>query len=115
MWSRIMLKSLAALVATTGGVVLECRDPNNCTSTVQAALDDASIASIVIPDANGSAWQVEPLFLTRDDVALTLAPGAALEAAAGSYKGTNDCLLTVSTCRNVTIVARGATLRMRRP
>jgi hypothetical protein len=83
---------------------------------IQAAIDNTSIDDITIPSAAAAPWQVTPLFIrTRSNIVITLEPGAVLEAKQGSFIGTNDCLLDIVNSTNITIRARDATLRMRRP
>ena len=99
---------------------MRCPDPEtDCTAALQAALTDTSLDHVVVP-ATGYPWSVRPLFIYRSDLRLTLRPGAELLARAGEFKGTGDSLLTIESDRgghghvsNVTVVATGATLRMR--
>ena len=57
----------------------------------------------------------QPLFIRRSNLTLVLQPGATLQAKAGGFVGTNDCLLTIDPSENVLIRAHGATLKMQRP
>ena len=103
-----LLLLLASPCAAT--LTVTCTDPTDCTTDVQKAFDDATVDSVVIP-ASGTPWPVTPLFIRRSNLLVTLEKGATLEAKAGSFVGTNDCLLTVRDGSNVTIRATGATLR----
>lgn len=105
---------LCACTRHASATTVVCSDPTDCTADVQKALDDDATAAVTIP-ATGEPWQVTPLYIRRSNLLVTLEKGAVLEAKAGSFVGTNDCLLTVVGGTNVTIRAAGAALRMRRP
>jgi hypothetical protein len=94
--------------------VVVCHDPTDCTVDIQRAFDDATLTRVTLP-STGAPWPVAPLFIRRSHVVVHIEKGATLEAKAGSFVGTNDCLLTVRGASNVSILAAGATLRMRRP
>ena len=69
----------------------------------------------MIPATDESApWQVEPVFIRRSNLTLSLAPGAVLQAKKCSFRGTSDSLLTLEFASNVTILGTGATLKMRK-
>lgn len=103
-----------------------CADRSDCTAALQAALSDVSLDDIVVPAAAAQArgsdepWAVGPLFIHRSDVRLTLEPGVQLVAKQGEFKKTDECLLQIKSdmghghVQNVTIVATGATFRMRK-
>ena len=117
-----MLRTLAlmlvlAVAAGASGVRVVCTDPGDCTSDVQQAFDDVSADAVTLPapKSSGAPWQVRPLFIRRSNVVVTLEPGAVLEAKAGSFIGTNDCLLTIRNASNVTLTGSGWLLKMRRP
>ena len=60
------------------------------------------------------------MYIHRSNLRLTLQPGAELYAKKGEFKRTGDCLLQIKSdmghghVQNVTIVATGATVRMRK-
>ena len=82
------------------------------TFALQAALD--SNASHLTIDYTGKPWVVTPLFIRRDNLAITLEPGVELLAKKDEYHGVLDMLLTARSVRNITISGSGARLRMRR-
>ena len=100
--------------------VVSCPDKSDCTAAIQSALSNGALDDIVIPSSTGSPWAVGPLFIHRSHLRLTLEPGAVLFAKQGDFKKTGDCLLQIKSdmghghVSNVTIVATGATLRMRK-
>ena len=100
--------------SAVGGGRISCADPTDCTAVLQAALDDTTISSITIP-STGAPWQVQPLFIRRSNLLVRFETGAVLEAKAGSFEGTNDCLIEIVSAENVTLLLQGAALRMRRP
>ena len=100
--------------------VVSCPDKSDCTAAIQSALSNEALDDIVIPSSDGSPWAVGPLFIHRSHLRLTLEPGAVLFAKQGDFKKTGDCLLQIKSdmghghVSNITIVATGATLRMRK-
>eukprot|EP01052_Picozoa_sp_SAG31_P032079 SAG31_NODE_3477_length_4226_cov_2.472256_2_plen_307_part_00 len=95
--------------------VVQCADTSDCTKSVQSALNRGPAAGhVFIPDTGTTPWQVEPLFIHKGGFTLTLASGAVLQAKKNSFRGTGDSLLTIEFSRNVTILASGATLKMRK-
>ena len=82
------------------------------TFALQAALD--SNASHLTIDYTGKPWVVTPLFIRRDNLAITLEPGVELLAKKDEFHGVLDMLLTARSVRNITISGPGARLRMRR-
>lgn len=101
--------------------VVSCPDKRDCTKALQTALSDPSLDEVIVPPAeNGEPWAVGPLFIHRSNLKFTLQPGAQLYAKAGDFKRTGDCLLQIKSdmghghVQNVSIVATGATLRMRK-
>jgi poly(3-hydroxybutyrate) depolymerase len=105
-------------VGIAGGgtpLLVQCPDTADCTEAVQRALDHPVAAHVMIPATDESTpWQVEPLFIRRSNLTLSLAPGAVLQAKKGSFRGTSDSLLTIEFASNVTILGTGATLKMRK-
>eukprot|EP01043_Picozoa_sp_COSAG02_P069038 COSAG02_NODE_11677_length_1675_cov_18.994289_2_plen_276_part_00 len=102
-------------------VVVSCPDKSDCTNVLQAALSDVSVDEVIVPPAeNGEPWAVAPLYIYRSNLKFMLQPGAQLYAKAGEFKRTGDCLLRIKSdmghghVENITIVATGATLRMRK-
>ena len=96
---------------------VKCRHDqlSNCTAAIQAALDAPTAHSITIEAAADlSEINVEPLFVRRSDRTIILMPGVKLIALKGSFKGLHDSLLSVVGVRNVTIIATGAVLQMRK-
>lgn len=83
-------------------------------------LSDEALDDIIVPKDNGGPWAVGPLYIYRSNIKLTLQPGVVLYAKAGEFNMTGDCLLRIKSdmghghVQNVTIVATGATLRMRK-
>jgi hypothetical protein len=96
-------------------VTVHCADRFNCTEPIQTALDFGA-SSITISNGHGSSlpMSVEPLFVRRSDCTITLSPGVELLAMAGQFHGLYDSLVTVINASNVTLIATGATLRMRK-
>ena len=116
---RSVLLLLCCLGAQTAAYKAVCADRSNCTAALQRALDTGSAGAGIVtvpftPD-NTDPWQVSPLFLRRSNFKLVIEPGVVIEAMEGSFKGTNDCLLTAEMVSNVSVVSTGATLKMRRP
>jgi hypothetical protein len=109
----VVLPLILAAEPSFGAV--SCTDPKDCTPDVQKALDDDTLDIVTLP-STGTPWPVTPLFLERSNVVVIFEAGATLEAKAGSFIGTNDCLFTVHGAANVSIrMAAGAAMRMRRP
>jgi hypothetical protein len=110
----LFLQTSIAIAFAAPASVISCHDMTDCTTDIQRAFDDETFSQVTIP-ATGTPWPVTPLFLRRSHVTVVIEAGATLEAKAGSFNGTNDCLLTVRGALNVSIRAAGAVLRMRRP
>jgi hypothetical protein len=100
-------------------VSVRCPDTTDCTKAIQSVLSDAAVGEAVVSGIGGP-WAVGPLYIYRSDLKLTLQPGAVLFAKQGEFKNTGDNLLRIKSdmghghVQNVTIVATGATLRMRK-
>lgn len=109
---------LAVLTIVADGTVFtaQCDTRANCTAVLQQALNRGGgvVDTVIVPYNNNSEpYQTAPLFIQRNNFKLVLEPGVVLEAMAGSFKGTNDCLITAEMVANVSVVAAGAVLRMR--
>jgi hypothetical protein len=104
---------LLLFAGATAKFVVHCPDTTNCTSPIQQAFDDVSLDTVVIP-STGEAWQTEPLFIRRSNFTVVVSSGAELVAKQGSFHGTNDCLLSFVSVTNVSLLAKGATMRMRK-
>ena len=109
----------AASPTTNSDHVVHCENPAaDCTAALQSALSDCGLSHVVVR-GGGVPWSVGPLFIHRSNIMLTLEPGAVLFAKKGEFKNTGDSLLTIESDRghghvsNVTVVAHGATLKMR--
>jgi hypothetical protein len=98
-------------------IAVRCPDMNNCTTALQAALDDTACRRIVLPYV-GTMYQTLPLTLRRSDVRLELEAGVVLQAIRGAFRPLSDptaplMLLTISGVANVSIVGgAGSGLRM---
>lgn len=79
-------------------------DEADSTRFIQAAINSKA-KTVVLPNV-GKPWLTRPLTL-RSDLKLVLEKGAILKAKKGSFLGTNDSLLTIKNCRNVTIRGGG--------
>jgi hypothetical protein len=93
-----------------------CAERTNCTREIQAALDMDGVHSVLISNGGDpSPMIVEPLFIRSvSHRTITLEAGVELLAMAGSFTGLKDSLLTIINSSNITLVARGAALRMRK-
>ena len=71
--------------------------------------------AIDMPPNGHPCWVVRPLFITRHNLALVLAPGVVVLAKQDEFHGNYDSLLTVEGAHNISILGRaGSALRMRR-
>ena len=96
-------------------ITVQCANRSNCTREIQTALDADGVQSVTISDGgSGHPIVVEPLFIRASDRVITLLPGVELLAMPGAFQGLKDSLVTVVNCSNVTLLANGATLRMRK-
>ena len=86
-------------------------DPADATPAVQQAIDSGA-RRVVVPYM-GEPWVVRPLRL-RGGLELVLEPGVVLLAKAGEYLGTGDSMLTAVDLEDITIIAHGAVMRMRK-
>ena len=84
-------------------------DPTNATAALQAAFDSG--AREVIVDDVGQPWIVDGL-RPRSNTVITFAKGCELQARREQFKGTGDCLMTLSQVEHVTLSGYGATFRM---
>ena len=84
--------------------------PTDCTANLQAAFNDASADTIIVPNV-GAAWTTGPLYLERSNVTLVFEPGVELVAKRKVFTG-GHCLIQVQLCHHVIIRGYGATLRM---
>ena len=115
----LLLFPATATTATTisaVSVTVHCLDVSNCTGEIQAALDTDGAAEVVVPRHGDSPLQVDPLFVRKGNRTLRLAPGVELLAISMSpaYQRMDASLLSIMDVSNVTVVATGATLRMRK-
>lgn len=94
-------------------------DPGRWTGTddtlyLQEMLD-SEYEYLLIPASPG-AWVTDPLFINRDNLTLYFEEGSRIEAKPGSFKGRNDCLLTVENQSNISFIGLdgGGSLAMHR-
>jgi hypothetical protein len=105
----------AAVFTAAAPLVVHCGNSSDCTKEVQSALDRGPTAGfILIPNTSKGPWQVEPLFIHRGGFTLTLASGVVLLAKKGSFHKADASLLTIEFSSDVTILAQGATVKMRK-
>ena len=97
------------------GTVVVAYDAADCTANLQAALNNPSADTIVVPKIVVSnlslPWKTGPLVLARSNVTIRIEPGVELVAKNGAYP-VGSCLLQIQLCQNVTIHGYGATFRM---
>lgn len=86
-------------------------DPADATVALQAAID-SKVPKLVV-DNVGKPWIVTPLRLVSNQE-LVFEEGVEVQAKAGEFKGTNDCLLKADNCQNLVLRGYKAVLRMRR-
>jgi hypothetical protein len=86
-------------------------DPEDATESLQAAFDSG--AAIILIPAMGRPWNTRPLF-PRSHSTIILQEGAELWAKKGSFRGTDDCLLSLRGLHEVTLSGYGARLLMRK-
>ena len=86
-------------------------DPEDATSSVQAAIDSGA-AKVLVPYV-GTPWVVTPIVL-RSDLELVFEPGVLMLAKAGCFKAKNDSMFRAEDLHDVTLRGYGATLRMRK-
>jgi hypothetical protein len=87
-----------------------CANPSNCTSEVQAALNNPNASTVLFRRAS-SPFVVLPLLLTRLNVNLLCEAGATVLAMRWAFNSTGASLLTIAApATNVTV--DGCTLRM---
>jgi hypothetical protein len=89
---------------------------SDSTEIVQAALSMAAIDTLTIDrPPSGQHWLVRPLFITRHNLALILAPGVVVLAKRDEFHGNDDTLLKAEGAHNISILGQpGSSLRMRR-
>ena len=83
----------------------------NSTKCLQAAID-SGVKKLVVSNM-GKPWIVNPIALASDQE-IFLEPGTVIEAIKGGFKGGNDSLFSASRKTNITIIGKGAILRMRK-
>ena len=104
-----------AVLTAAAPLVVHCENSSDCAKEVQSALDRGPTAGfILIPNTSKGLWQVEPLFIHRGGFTLTLASGVVLLAKKGSFHKADASLLTIEFSSDVTILAHGATVKMRK-
>jgi polygalacturonase len=81
------------------------------TSAVQAAIRSGA-AKVIIPYMP-SQWVVRPVELAANQE-IVFEPGVVVVAKKGEFKGKNDCLLTASGKKNITLRGYGAILQMQK-
>ena len=113
-WNWVLLVALLRLLfaspTTFASTVIVAHDATDCTVNIQAALDNPSADTVIVP-FTGLAWKTGPLVLERSNVTLRFEPGVELQAIAGAFP-VGSCLLQVQLCHDVTISGYGATFRM---
>ena len=107
----LLLLALGGDLSAQGATVRVAFNATDCTANIQAALNDPTADTIIIP-YNASNWITRPLFLSRNNVTLKLESGVALVAKNGGFPGSGDCLLSVQGSTNILITGYGATIRM---
>lgn len=85
-------------------------DPEDSTRFLQQAFD-SDYATVIIDQVPGG-WNTEPLFIRRSGLTVIVEPGVALQAKPGGFQGTNDRLLQIENCSDVTISGYGAMIKM---
>ena len=80
---------------------LDCFDPVDSTSCLQAALN--SKAEHVLVPNTGQPWISRPLFANSSDMVISLEPGVVIEARRGSFHGFWDSMISFCGVRNVTL------------
>lgn len=75
-------------------------DASDATATLQRAID-SRVRRLII-DRQASPWITRPLRAVSDQE-IVLESGVEVIALKGAYQGSNDCLLTLDRCSNVTI------------
>lgn len=101
------------LALTCRTTTVDCPDKSDCTKFLQAALSSTT-HDIVVPVGNGTPWAVGPQYIHHSHARLTLQPSVVLYAKQGEFKKPDESLLAIKSVQNVTVVATGATLRMRK-
>ena len=114
---RRMLLLIFAAISTTAAsaatVIIDRDlgfDATDSTVALQRAL--SGDATTVVIRAMPNPWITGKLVLARSGVTVLLEPGAVLQAKAGAFPGSGDCLIHVQDCNDVALVGYGATLRM---
>lgn len=111
-YAALLLFCLPMAAPAPSVYIASCPDRSNCTAALQHALDYGSADTIIIPYATDQPpYQTAPLFIRRNNFNLIVEAGVVIEAMVGSFKGTDDCLLTAEMVSNVSVNAAGATLK----
>ncbi len=97
---------------TAWSKTLEADSAKDSTDYLQSLLDSPD-AEIRIPKGP-NPWYTRPLFLRADNKRIVFEEGCEIAALPGAFTGRGDCLLTLDSCRNVTLTGYGARLSMRR-
>jgi hypothetical protein len=85
-----------------------CPDPNDCTGSIQALLNNESVTDLYFPTSN--PYVVWPLFLKRSNLRITCDADALILARRYAFNDTGASLLTIANAENITI--DGCRLRM---
>lgn len=109
------LDPLPAHGGPTAGTVVRVsadfgHDPVNSTRFLQRAFD--SDADIVVVDHVPGGWPTDGLVIRRDNLTVVFEPNVTIQARLGGFTGTQDRLLRIEYCSNVTLSGYGATLQM---
>jgi len=91
---------------------LEAHEVTDSTDFLQSLLDSAE-GEITIPKGN-APWFTRPLFLRAEGKRIIFEEGCEIAALPGAFTGRGECLITLDSCRNVTLSGYGALLSMRR-
>lgn len=90
--------------ATAQQQVAQCTTAVDCTSALQAALNDTTTGDLLIPPRSatgGGSWVVQPLLIAVGDKNITLA--TTLEARAEYFHGLHDMLVTIRGTSHVSL------------
>ena len=111
-WAYGLATGIIAIASAQGDAVKVSSfgfDPVDSTRFLQAALD--SDKPEIVVDRMPSPWIVTPL-VGRSDKRILLEDGVEIAAKRGAFFNTGAHLLGFTSCSNIAIVGRGATIRM---
>ena len=86
-------------------------DPADATPFLRQALGPNSTADTIVVD-NVGTWNVDRIFVRRDDVTILLEPGVIVSGLAGAFENANFKLFNVSGRTGIHFIGYGATIRM---